>query len=98
MSIATARKRLDAHESKTAALKAAHRLLISDGAAAVTLQAVAQKIGRTHANLLHHFGSAAGLQRALAERIAEDVAKTIAAAVASRRRGEASPRDVVNAL
>ena len=32
----------------------------------MTLKAVAARIGRTHANLLHHFGSAAGLQGALA--------------------------------
>ena len=37
----------------------------------MTLKAVAAKIGRTHANLLHHFGSAAGLQAALARSIAE---------------------------
>ena len=30
----------------------------------MTLKAVAAEIGRTHANLLHHFGSAAGLQGA----------------------------------
>ncbi|WP_239016948.1 TetR/AcrR family transcriptional regulator [Sphingomonas ginkgonis] len=89
---------MDAAESKATALDAAHALLIEDGAAAVTLQAVAARIGRTHANLLHHFGSAAGLQRALAERIAERIAASIGAAIASRRRGEASPRDVVDIM
>ena len=37
-------------------------LLIEAGPQAVTLKAVAARIGRTHANLLHHFGSAAELQ------------------------------------
>ncbi len=39
----------------------------------MTLKAVAAKIGRTHANLIHHFGSAAGLQAELARSIAERV-------------------------
>jgi AcrR family transcriptional regulator len=44
-------------------LQAARALLIEAGPQAVTLKAVASRIGRTHANLLHHFGSAAGLQK-----------------------------------
>ena len=50
-----------------AALEAARALLVEAGPQAVTLKAVAGRIGRTHANLLHHFGSAAGLQKALDE-------------------------------
>ena len=61
------RKRLSQEESRTVALEAARALLIELGPQAVTLKAVAARIGRTHANLLHHFGSAAGLQKALAE-------------------------------
>src|SRR3546814_14880030 len=49
------------------------------GPQAVTLKAVASQIDRTHANLLHHFGSAAGLQKALAAYLAETVCDTIAA-------------------
>lgn len=98
MSTELTSRRLGAKQSKTAAIDAAHALLLSEGAAAVTLQAIAKRMGRTHANLLHHFGSAAGLQRALAERIADRVGESIRAAIASRRRGEASPRDVVDAI
>jgi AcrR family transcriptional regulator len=58
------RKRLSPEESKAAAVEAARDLLIREGAAAITLQAVAKRIGRTHATLLHHFGSVAGLHRA----------------------------------
>ena len=71
------RKRVSPEESRAAAVTAARKLLISDGAAAVTLQAVAAMVGRTHANLLHHFGSAAGLQRALAEEIARTDRKSV---------------------
>ncbi|WP_448889270.1 TetR family transcriptional regulator, partial [Enterobacter hormaechei] len=51
------RKRLSPQESRIAALDAARALLIEAGPQAVTLKAVAARIGRTHANLLHHFGS-----------------------------------------
>ena len=63
------RSRLSQQESRSAALEAARRLLLEQGPQAVTLKAVAAEIGRTHANLLHHFGSAAGLQAELARSI-----------------------------
>jgi AcrR family transcriptional regulator len=77
-------------------LDAARSLLIDDGPQAVTLKAVAGKIGRTHANLLHHFGSAAGLQRALAERMAADITETIGQAVLAARSGKSDPRAIVD--
>ena len=64
------RKRLSPEESRLAALEAARGLLIETGPQSVTLKAVGARIGRTHANLLHHFGSAAGLQKALAGHLA----------------------------
>lgn len=93
-----ARKRVSPEESRAAALAAARQLLKSEGAAAVTLQAVARRVGRTHANLLHHFGSAAGLQRALAEDIALTVSASIEGAIQKRRQGQATERDVVDAM
>lgn len=71
-------------------------MLIADGPQAVTLKAVAAKVGKSHANLLHHFGSAAGLQAALAEDIAASVTRGIAEAVHRTRRGEADPREIVD--
>ena len=71
------KKRLSPEESRSAALEAARHILIEMGPAAVTLKAVAARIDRTHANLLHHFGSAAGLQKALAAYQAETVCETI---------------------
>lgn len=91
-----ARERLSPGESRAAALDAARTLLIEDGPQAVTLKAVAARIGKTHANLLHHFGSAAGLQAALARLIGERVTAGIAEAVALARAGEADPREVVD--
>lgn len=94
--MSTIRKRLSPEESRATALEAARALLIEAGPQAVTLKAVAARIGRTHANLLHHFGSAAGLQRALAEHLAETVTMTIGAAVMRQRAGEEDPREIVD--
>lgn len=90
------RKRLKPEESRIAALEAARQLLIEAGPQAVTLKAVASKIGRTHANLLHHFGSAAGLQMALATSLTETICEEIVAAVLRSRTGEGKLRDVVD--
>lgn len=90
------RKRLTPEESRAAALEAARGLLIEAGPQAVTLKAVASRIGRTHANLLHHFGSAAGLQKELAGHLAQTVCDSIAEAVRATRAGVGSPREVVD--
>ena len=90
------RKRLSQEESRTVALEAARGLLIELGPQAVTLKAVAARVGRTHALLLHHFGSAAGLQKALAKLLAETICSTIAQAVIANRAGIGSPREVVD--
>jgi AcrR family transcriptional regulator len=94
--VSTSRKRLSPEESRSAALVAARRLLIAHGPQAVTLKAVAAEVGRTHANLLHHFGSAAGLQGALARAIADSVTASIADAVERARAGETDARAIVD--
>ena len=60
----------------------------------MTLKAVAAEVGRTHANLLHHFGSAAGLQSELARSIAERVTGSIGKAVERARAGEEDAGDI----
>lgn len=92
------RKRLSPDESRAAAVGAARALLRDEGVAAITLKAVAARIGRTHANLLHHFGSVAGLHRALAEDIAHQVAASITGSIGRMRRGEARLRDVIEGM
>lgn len=91
-----AKRRLTPEASRSAALDAARDLLVEAGPQAVTLKAVAARIGRTHANLLHHFGSASGLQKALAETMAEQITAEIGAAVQKARAGQGSPRAVVD--
>ena len=93
MSIA---RRLPPEESRAAALEAARALLVEEGPQAVTLKAVAARIGRTHANLLHHFGSARGLQAELARHLGERVTAGIADAVTRTRQGEGDPREIVD--
>jgi AcrR family transcriptional regulator len=90
------RARLSQDESRLVAVEAARDLLIEAGPQAVTLKAVAGRVGRTHANLLHHFGSAAGLQKALAAHLGETITAKIGDAVNAARRGEVSPRTIVD--
>ena len=90
------RTRLSPEESRSAALAAAREILLEQGPQAVTLKAVAAKIHRTHANLLHHFGSAAGLQGELAKSIADSVNESIAEAVERARAGETDARVIVD--
>lgn len=70
--------------------------MIAHGPQAVTLKAVASEVGRTHANLLHHFGSAAELQGELARSIAESVTSSITEAVERARAGETDARDIID--
>jgi AcrR family transcriptional regulator len=94
--VSITRKRLNPEESRSAALEAARELLIESGPQAVTLKAVAARMGRTHANLLHHFGSAAELQSELARSIAERVTGRIAETVQRERSGQADVREIVD--
>jgi AcrR family transcriptional regulator len=89
------KKRLSPEASRLAALEAASALLIEAGPQAVTLKAVGGRIGKTHANLLHHFGSAAGLQKALAGHLAAQVCDSIADVIIANRAGEPDPERVV---
>ncbi len=90
------KKRLSPEESRAAALEAAREILIESGPQAVTLKAVAARVDRTHANLLHHFGSAAGLQQALIEKMAAFITTTIRETVFRQRASDQNPREVVD--
>jgi AcrR family transcriptional regulator len=94
--VSIVRKRLSPEESREAALDAARALLIESGPQAVTLKAVSARIGRTHANLLHHFGSAAGLQKALIARMADRIVGIIEPAVLKARSTDQDPHEVVD--
>ena len=90
------RSRLSTEEMREIALEAARAILIDDGPQAVTLMAVAKRINRTHANILHHFGSAGELRRAMAEMMVKRVIVEIGEAVQRQRQTESDIREVVD--
>ncbi|MCB2051184.1 MAG: TetR/AcrR family transcriptional regulator [Novosphingobium sp.] len=94
--MAPTRRRRSPEESKAAAITAARELLIDQGPQAVTLKAVADKIGQTHANVLHHFGSAAALQAALAEDITATVCGMLEQSTVARLAGTGTVRQSVD--
>lgn len=92
------RRRRSQDEARREAVDAARALLLSGGPTAVTLSAVAADIGVTHANLIHHFGSAAGLQSALMGSMVADLNQALDTAVTRLRTDEGAPLELVNAV
>jgi len=90
------RRKRSPEEAKHEALVAARELLLTRGPKAVTLTNVGKAVGMTHANVIHHFGSAAELQSALMGSMVADLAQSIAEAVAHVRSDDAAPRKLVD--
>ena len=90
------RRRRTPDEARREAVTSARRMLIHGGPTAVTLKAVGDDIGVTHANLIHHFGSAAGLQAALMGSMVRDLTDALAAAVTHLRSDAGAPRMLVD--
>jgi AcrR family transcriptional regulator len=91
-----ARRRRPAEEVRQDALHCARRLLLDHGPTAITLKAVAEELGMTHGNVTHHFGSANGLQGALAEAMIRDLVEAVQAALTRMRAGETQLGQVVD--
>ncbi|QNQ12025.1 TetR/AcrR family transcriptional regulator [Sphingomonas alpina] len=77
-------------------MTAARELLLSEGPAAVTLAGVGKKIGMSHTNVIHHFGSAAGLQTALMGSMIRDLAGALDDAVSHLRTDAAAPSILID--
>lgn len=92
------RRRRTPEEARLEALAHARARLLSGGPDAVTLKAVADDLGVTHTNLIHHFGSAAGLQSALMASMVADLQQALDAAIARLRTDEGAPLELVNAV
>jgi AcrR family transcriptional regulator len=90
------RRRRSADETRCEALASARKILIKSGASAVTLKAVADDIGTTHTNLVHHFGSAGALQSELMSLMVRELAAALMDVVAHVRSDETAPRTLVN--
>lgn len=81
---------------RTLALASARRLLLAEGPDAITLQAVAGDLGMSHTNLIHHFGSASGLQSELMRQMVSELTTTIESAVMRLRAGKGEVKDFVD--
>lgn len=90
------RRKRSAEEARDEALAAARTLLLEGGPTAVTLAAVGKVVGMTHANVIHHFGSAAGLQSALMASMVRDLTVALDGAVAHVRSDAAAPRQLID--
>lgn len=90
------RRKRSGDEVREEALVAARRLLLDGGPAAVTLANVGQEIGMSHANVLHHFGSAAGLQSALMGSMVRDLTTALDNVVGLLKTDAAAPRTVAD--
>jgi len=96
--VARQRRRRSPEEAKEQALASARRLLLELGPNGVTLKAVADDIGMSHGNLIHHFGSAAGLQSALMGAMVRDLTTALEGAVAKVRADDSAPRELVDTV
>lgn len=92
----TKRVRRTPEEARTLALESARRLLLAEGPDAITLQAVAADLGMSHTNLIHHFGSAGGLQSALMGQMVQELTSVLEKAVERFRAGAGSEQDFVD--
>jgi TetR/AcrR family transcriptional regulator, repressor for neighboring sulfatase len=92
----TPRIRRTPEEARTLALASARRLLLAEGPNAITLQAVAADLGMSHTNLIHHFGSAGGLQSELMRLMISELTVTIESAVMRLRAGKGEVKDFVD--
>ncbi|HET9159526.1 MAG TPA: TetR/AcrR family transcriptional regulator [Caulobacteraceae bacterium] len=90
------RRRRTSEDARAEALAAARKILLGQGPEALTLKAVAAEVGVTHANLLHHFGSAGGLRTELMAKMLRDLSETLREVIGRLRAGEASMDEVVN--
>ena len=90
------RRRRSADEARREALTSARKLLIQRGPGAVTLKAVADDLGMSHTNLLHHFGTAGELQSELMSAMVRDLAAALMNAVAHLKSDAAAPRALVD--
>lgn len=94
--VAKKRIRRTPEEARASALDSARRLLLTKGPDAITLQAVASDLGMSHTNLIHHFGSAGGLQSALMSEMVRELTAVIEKAIERFRAGAGDVHDFVN--
>ncbi len=77
----TVRKRRTAEESRSLILEVAARRLRDYGMEGLNITGVADEAGISHATLIHHFGSTAGMREALAEKMTLDLISDLVSAL-----------------
>jgi TetR/AcrR family transcriptional regulator, repressor for neighboring sulfatase len=92
------RQRRTPDAARNAALETARDLLVRAGPQALTLPAVAKRMGMTHGNITHHFGSVGALHAALVAQMAAELTLAVNGAVAQLRTQGADPIKIVDAL
>ncbi len=89
--VRTKRRKRNAAEAREEGLVAARELLLQGGPAAVTLANVGNRIGMSHTNLIHHFGSAGAMQSALMASMIRDLTDALDDAVAHLKTDAGAP-------
>lgn len=89
------RKRV-AQVARDEGLVAARDLLLSEGPAAVTVANVGKRIGMSHTNVIHHFGSAGELRGALMESMVRDLTIALDDVVANVRSDTTAPAKLID--
>lgn len=91
-------RRRRTEEVRSDALAVGRKLLIADGPGAITLKAVGAELGMSHANLIHHFGSAQAFQSDLMNAMVADVTERVAALIERHGRDEIDLGAIVDAV
>jgi AcrR family transcriptional regulator len=91
-------RRRKAESVREEALAIARRLLISSGPGAITLKAVGAEMRMSHANLIHHFGSAEAFRDRLKTAMVEELTRTVTALIRRYEAGEASVAEIVDTV
>jgi TetR/AcrR family transcriptional regulator, repressor for neighboring sulfatase len=76
-SLASVDRRRKPEAVRKEALEVGRRLLIEGGPAAITLKAIGAEMAMSHANLIHHFGSAEAFQTQLKTSMVEELTRKV---------------------
>ncbi|RJF89289.1 TetR/AcrR family transcriptional regulator [Oleomonas cavernae] len=78
------------------ALEIGRRLLLAGGPSAVTLKSVGAEMGMTHANLIHHFGSAVAFQAQIQYAIVKELVSSVTGMLERFAAGTAGIGEIVD--
>ena len=96
MSTIPAERRRKPESVRRDALEVARRLLIAEGPGAVTLKAIGAELGMSHANLIHHFGSADALRAQLRDKMVQNLTRAATILIKRNGRTEAGLATIVD--